>query len=817
MLDDLKAAFRSLRSSKTFTVVALAVLTLGIGASTAIFSVVDAVVLRGLPFDQHDRLVAVGERRLPRPNDPPRPNFDPASVGSSAPQNWVDWAAQQQVFESMAAIAGGAFTLREAGAEPEEIRASRVTADFFKVLREQPALGGTFTKDNETDGNHRVVVLSDGLWRRRFNADPSIVGRSIPLEGGSYEVLGVMPSDFAYPVGAVRPIEMWVPYVVPADERIRNPNSISIYLSSIARLKPGVSIEQAQANLDQISAALKAAHPKWNEFTLAGVRPLRDHIVGARTKQWMLMLLGAVAIVLLIACANVANLLLARASTREREVGIRAALGAGRWRLVRGLLVESVLLSVIGTVLALFLAWWAVNVLRTSMPDGVPRLSTIAVNLRVLGAAAAVSLITGALFGIVPALQLSRPNLTNALKEGARSAGTGVAQRRMRSMLVVAEVALAVVLLVGAALFIGSFRSLMKIDPGFNPANVMTASLQPRIDRSVANAPFPNHAAKFEEIVKRLQQAPGVAKASFISGGMPMGGSMSQTNIGVPGRKIEGRASSISIRRVSPDYHEAIGIPLIQGRLLNANDREGSQKVIILNEMAAKVAYPGEQAVGKMVNVNGDRLVVGVVGNIYQSNLETEPMNEAYVPLSQSEVSWGELVIRTSGNPHQVVPSVKAATLAVMPDVPLRSVRTMEEVMGRQVAQRRLNMLLLGLFGVLGLVISAVGIYGVMAYLVAQRTREIGVRMALGASRRTVVGMVLGRAGILVSIGLVLGGVAAWYASATAKTFLFRMDTTDWRVFAAAIGTLAAAALLASLIPARRAAGVNPIVALRSE
>jgi putative ABC transport system permease protein len=298
---------------------------------------------------------------------------------------------------------------------------------------------------------------------------------------------------------------------------------------------------------------------------------------------------------------------------------------------------------------------------------------------------------------------------------------------------------------------------------------------------------------------------------------MPMGGSMSQTTLGVPGRKLEGRDSSISIRRVTTDYHQAVGIPLLQGRLFNASDREGSQNVVILNEMAAKVAYPGESPIGKTVSVNGDRVVVGVVGNIYQSSLETDPMNEAYVPLGQGRVAFGELVIRTNGNPMQVVPSMKAAVLAVMPDLPLRNVRTLEQVMGRQVAQRRLNMLLLGLFGILGLVISAVGIYGVMAYLVAQRTREIGVRMALGATKRTVVGMVLGRAGILVAIGLVLGGLGAWYASATAERFLFRMDTTDYRVFVTAVGALTAAALLASAIPARRAAGVNPIVALRSE
>jgi len=818
MFEDLKAAARSLRASKTFTLVALTVLALGIGASTAIFSVVDAVVLRGLPFDEHDRLVAVGERQLPRPD---RPAFatstDPAAVSSSAPQNYMDWAKQQQVFESMAAIAGGALTLREPGSEPEEMRSQRVTASFFDVLRERPILGRSFTRENEVQGNHQVVVLSDALWRRRFDGDPTIVGRTIPLEGGAWEVIGVMPPDFAYPVGAVRPTDLWAPYVVPADEQIRHPDDVSIYLQSIARLKPGVTLEKAQANLDQISAALTAEHPKWNEFTLAGVRPLRDHIVGARTRQWMLMLLGAVGIVLLIACANVANLLLARASSREREVGIRAALGAGRWRLIRGLLVESVLLSVVGTVLALFLAWWGVNVLRSSLPDGVPRLSTIAVDMRVLGVTAVMSLITGVLFGIVPALQLSRPNLTNALKEGARGASSGVAQQRLRSLLVVVEVALAVVLLVGAALFIGSFRTLMKIDPGFDTSNVLTSSLQPRVDRSVAGAEFPDYSPQYLDIVDRLSQAPGVKHAAVVSGGMPMGGSMSLTSIEIPGRKLERPDNNISIRRVTDQYHKALGIPLLEGREFTRADRAGSQEVVILNTSAATRLFPGESAVGKTVVVNGSRVVVGVVGDVYQSNLETDPRTEAYVPLNQGRPTFGEIVVRTSVPPMEVVPSLKAAVLAVMPDVPLRNVRTMEEIMGRQVAQRRLNMLLLGLFGVLGLVISAVGIYGVMAYLVAQRTREIGVRMALGATRMAVVRMVLARATVLVAVGLVVGGGAAWYLSETAKTFLYRMDTSDPRVFVFAIGLLTAAALLASAIPARRAASVNPVEALRAD
>jgi putative ABC transport system permease protein len=816
MRDDLKAAFRALRSSKTFTIVALLVLALGIGASTAIFSVVDAVVLRGLPFDEHDRLMAVGERRPPNP-DFARPNADPDSVSSIAPQNYVDWAAQQQVFASMAAIAGGAFTLREPDAEPEELRAERVTAGFFDVLRAYPVLGGPFTADNETDGNHRVAVLSDGLWRRRFGADPAIVGRTIPIEDGGYQVVGVMPPGFEYPVGSTRPAELWVPYVVPPDERVRDPRRRSIYLQSIARLKPGVTMAAAQANLDQIALALQAEYPDWNKDNLVGVRPLRDHIVGARTKQWMLLLLGAVALVLLIACANVANLLLARASAREREVGIRAAMGAGRWRLVRQLLVESLVLSTIGTALAVVLAWWAVHVLKSSMPEGVPRLESIALDLRVLGAAAGLSLVTGLLFGIVPALQLSRPDLTHALKDGARGASSGGAPRRLRNVLVVAEVALAVVLLVGAALFIGSFRVLMRIDPGFTPDHVLTAAISPRFEPTVANQSPPDYAREIGDIVERIAGLPGVTHASAISGGMPMGGSMSITSMTVPGRELPRDDRGISIRSVTPDYHAAIGIPLLRGRLFTPADRAGAAPVVIINESAAKKYFPGEEAVGRTAGINGDRTIVGVVGDVYQSSLEVEPRTEAYVPVGQGRTLYSDLIVRTSGEPYDVLPAVRAVVLSVLPDVPLRNVRTMEEVLARQVAQRRFNMLLLGQFGLLGLVIAGVGIYGVMAYVVAQREREIGVRMALGATRTTVVGMVLGQAAILVAAGLLLGGVAAFFLGTRVQGFLFRMNTDDWRVFATAIGALALSALVASLVPARRAASVDPMIALRNE
>jgi len=809
MRDDLRAAYRSLIASKSFSIVALIVLTLGIGATTAIFSVVDAVVLRALPFDEHDRLVAVGERRIGGLLG--GSNRDPLQLSSVAPQNYLDWAVQQNVFESIAAIAGGAMTLQEFGGEPEELRSQRVTSGFFEVLRARPAAGRAFTVENEVDGRHRVAVISDSLWRRRFAADPSILGRTLPLDAGVFEVIGIMPPDFGYPVGVLRPTDLWVPYVVPKGERVRNPNSYSVYLQVIARLKPGVFAGQAQAQMDQVSAALEAAHPDWNKGVKAGVRPLIDHVLGANTRSWMLLLLGAVGLVLLIACANVANLLLARATTREREIGIRAALGAGRWRLIRQFLVESLLLSVAGTGAAVLLAWWGIGLLKGAMPENVPRVAQIALDVRVLGAAALLSIMTGVLFGIAPALQLSRPDLTQALKDGGRAA-IGGGRERLRGLLVVAEVAIAVVLLVGAALFVGSFVAVMRIDPGFDPRNVLTVLVTPRWEPGMNDI---DATQAYLQIVDQLEKTPGVVHASVISGGMPLSGAMTITTLEVPGRKVDG-GNSVSGRKVSANYHRTLGIPLKGGRFFESSDGRGGPKVVMLNESAAKKYFPADDPVGRPVRLDDvEHTVVGIVGDVHQTSLETAPRAEIYEPLPQTRAGSGELLIRTNGDPYQLLPAVKAALHQALPDVPLRGVRTMEELISRRTAQRRLNMLLLGLFGLLGLVIAAVGIYGVMAYVVSQRTREIGVRMALGATRGNVVRMVMWNASLTVALGLTIGGAGAWYLSAAARTFLFRLDATDPRAFAAATVTLAAVASIASLIPARRAASIDPMVALR--
>jgi putative ABC transport system permease protein len=537
-------------------------------------------------------------------------------------------------------------------------------------------------------------------------------------------------------------------------------------------------------------------------------------VVGARIRSWMLLLLGAVAIVLLIACANVANLLLARAAEREREVAIRAALGASRGRLVGELMTESVVLSAVGTAGAVAVAWWAVQVLRAALPDNVPRLASIELDVRVLVAAAGFMLLTALAVGLMPALQLVRPDVLNALKHGGRG-HVGVGRRRMRSALVVTEVALAVVLLVGAGLFIGSFMSLVRIDPGFTADNVLTAQVSPRVG---VGRDVPDFAPAFAELVERIGRVPGVVHASMVLGGIPLAGFFSATSISLPGQPIaQGEPSMIAIRYVTPEYHLALRVPLRRGRLFATTDTKQAPSVAILNESAAKLYFPGEDPIGRAIDIGERRTVVGVVGDVRQASLETAPRTEVFVPMAQARAPGAELVVRTSGRPMDVLPAVKAATYAVLPDVPLRNIRTLEALVASRLAQRRISMLLLSLFGFLGLTISAVGVYGLMSYLVAQRTREIGVRMALGATPGRVVGMVVRHAAAVVGAGLIAGTVASWYLSAASRAFLFHLEPTDWRAFAAALTALLVAALVATAIPARRAARVDPMIALRAE
>jgi putative ABC transport system permease protein len=815
MLDDLRSALRSLRSSPAFTSVAIGVLALGIGAGTAIFSVVDAVVLRGLPFDEHDRLAAVLEHDTLRP--------ETFGGGTTTPQMFLDWREMQRPFESVAASAGTRFELRNDRGEPEDARGLRVTREFFPTLRVRPLAGRLFTAEDEIEGAHRVVILSHAFWQRRFGGSLDAVGATLSVGSQTYEVLGVLPRGVEYPVASDRPTEIFVPAMFGSDDRVRG-GSKNYNWSVLARLKDGVTFEQAAGQMDTLMAQLDEQHPKWSPGRRARVVSLHEHLVG-RVRGWMLMLLAGVALVLLIACANVANLMLARATVRARETAIRAALGAGGWRLVRGLLVESLALALAGAAGGLLLAWAAIHVLLAWLPPNLPRVAAIGLDLRVAAAACAAAIATGLLVGVVPALQTSRPDLASVLKAGGRSSTAGRRRQAFRNALVVAEVALAVILLVGAGLFIGSFASLMRIDPGLDYRNVIALDVSVAPDPNLSGSDLWRDMSRrgrpyVEEMLAAVSRVPGVLEAGGVANGLPLTGSWSRTVPAFPGRpKPEGDDAAIDQRIVTANYLQVMRIPLMRGRHLNAGDVEGAELVAIVNEAAVRRYWPGEDALGQRIEVNGaERVVVGIFGDIRHLGPERPARQEVYLPLAQVGAPGMTLVMRTSGRPQDVLQGVKAAIWSVNRDQRLTAETvTLEGYMERLIAERRFTMALLGMLGLLGLVIAAAGIYGVMAYVVSQRTNEIGVRMALGATRASVIAMVLGRAALLVALGLALGGAAAWSLATTVEAFLFQVRPHDVRIFAGVLGVLAAAGLLASAIPARRASTVDPLVALRHE
>jgi putative ABC transport system permease protein len=643
------------------------------------------------------------------------------------------------------------------------------------------------------------------------------------LDRGTYQVIGVMPAGFTYPIGADEPPQMWVPYVASKAERVRG-SARAYYLQLVGRLKPGVSIDQARAELQAITGPLATTFPDWfYGGRVANVQPLHDMLVG-RVRPWMLMLLGAVAVVLLIACVNVANLMLARATSRSRELGIRAALGASRWQIARGLLVESLLLSFTGAALGLLVAHVGVALLRNAMPADVPRLSDIAINLRVLAASAAAAAVTGVLFGLAPALQFSRPDLNQTLRDGGRASTAGAAKQRLRSALVIGEVALAVVLLVGTGLFVSSFARVMQVDLGIDTRHVITLGVPFEEELSgVSDTPAAERRAiearrmsLVDAILARVQSTPGVERAAAVNGAIPLsGGSLTQdARAPATGRSVD----SIEFKRVSPDYHAAFRIPLRAGRLFTPEDRQGSAPVAILSDVAAIELFDSvPAAVGQTVLASGRRTVVGVVRAVRQFGPETPARPEIYVPLAQSSTYGSTLVIRTGGDPAAVVPAVKQAVLSALPDAVFYQPNSIAGYAAKLVAQRRFNMLLFSLFGLLGVVIAVVGIYGVMGYLVAQRTPEFGVRLALGAARGQVLRMVLSRAAVFMIVGLAAGLGTAYALSRFVKTFLFDVTPSDPAVYAAVAFLLVAAGLFAAFMPALRASRVDPIVTLRAE
>jgi putative ABC transport system permease protein len=836
VLIDLRHAIRALRATPSFTLGALLVLALGTGATTAIFSVADAVALRPLPFPEPDRIVAVGVRADPVVGGGGGPQRSgPAQLGrgrvmpgakppepdalmSVTAQDYLDWADQQQVFEAMAALSGiGDYVFQPPGAEPEVVKGDRVTASFFDVLRVRPMLGAAFTSRDEVGGSDRVVVLSHGFWQRHLGRDPAAVGRTLALNGESYTIVGVMPAGFAYPPGSPQPADLWTLWVLRPQDRVRagsGARSLGGH-QSIARLKADVSLDQAQAQMSQVAATIASANPATNSRRGIGIRPLRDHLVGSSTRLWMLMLLGAVGIVLLITCANVANLWLARASVQQRDAAVRAALGASRGRLAQRVLIESLVVSVAGTIVGLGLAWLGVRVLAAALPDTLARVATIGIDARVLAVAGVAALTTGLISGVTPALQGSRPVLSTALTESTRGGGTGRGRRRARAALVVAEVALAVVLLVGASLFIGSFVNVMRVDPGFRSEAVLTAQIVPP---NASGSEAPDLRPAFADIVDRARRLPGVIDAAAASPGVPFRIQAWIDALRAPGQPMD-PSMAVSAKVVTAGYHRTLAIPLRNGRYFTDDDRDGAEAVVILSEAAARMPFAGDDPLGRVVEVaGGQRRVVGIVANARQSSLEVSPDPEVYVPMAQGpRRSAGYVLLHTSGDPNDALPALRTVVGQVLPQVPLRNIARLDDLLAAQVAERRLNMLMFSLFGLLGLVIAAVGVFGVIAYLVSQQTRDIGIRMALGATRARVIADVVGYAGWLVTGGLVVGGFAAWSLSNLAGRFLFGLDPRDARAYGVAIATLIAAALIATVLPARRAASIDPIEALRSE
>ncbi len=819
---DLKFALRSLRATPAFTAVALVVLTLGIGATTAIFSVVDAVALRGMPFERADRLMVVEETN---------PTGKGLGGGYVAAPNFYDWRAQQSSFEDLAAFQGKSFTIHSADSAPEALRAMMVSASLMSLLRVSPRQGRVFTADQEVAGRNRVALISDALWRRRYGADPQIIGKTFTVgspadvatgrgDYGAWEIIGVMPPGFEFPVGRLKPVEVWVPFVPSASEYPRGDGRSRNYNAQvIGRLKDGVTKDQAYEQMSQITARLKAAHPVWFRDRWVGVVPLHESVVG-KARGWMFLLLGSVAFVLLIACVNVANLMLARASARARDLGVRAALGASRWQLARGVLTESLLLSGAGTVLGVCAAYWGVEVLRASLPATLPRLADIRLDLRVLSVAAAMAVTTGVLFGLLPALRYSRPQLAGALREGGRSGEAGAARERARSTLLVAEVALAVVLLIGAGLFVTSFVKLTRVDLGLDLSNVLTVGVYPRIDFSKdrIDQDTARAAQQIQAVFDRVRALPGVADAAYLTNGsVPLGTGWSRTTVEIPGRpRFEDPDDQADVKSVSPGYFRTLRVPVVSGReFSDADGAAGAPPVLIVNDVFVERFFKGRNPVGETVKVNGTRTIVGVVRAVRLGGPEAPLRPEVFSPADRARAFGGTLMVRTTGDPSDIVPGVRAAIHAELPQLVIPDAQTFDEMYGKLIAQRKFNMIVLALFGGLAIVIAAAGIYGVMAYLVAQRTQEIGIRMALGARPGQVRRMVLSRAGWLMSVGAVIGIAAGWMLARLVGAFLFSVEPHDPWVYAGAAGLLMAAGLVAAFIPARRASKVDPMLVLR--
>jgi predicted permease len=813
-IQDLRYGLRLLARSPGFTAIALLTLMLGIGATAAIFSVVDAVLLRALPFRDPQRLVTVLE--------------DASEVGfprnTPAPGNYADWKAQTQIFEDVAAAAEGgswhAFSLTgETGGgvgDPEKLEGASVTQNLFTVLGAKPVLGRVFLPEEDRPGAAHVVLISQGLWKRRFGSDRGLLGREILLNGWKYTVVGVMPAGFAYPS---QNIDLWTPMAfTPQQLALRDTH----YLEVVGRLQPGVTLAKANAELQVLCKRLARAYPDTNgRLSRFFAEPLQEtYTKGARTG--LIVLLAAVGFILLIACANIANLLLARAAGRQREIAVRTALGAARGRIVRQMLTESMELAAAGGLLGILLADWCFNFLKNLIPEELSHTVSLTLDGRVLAFAVAISLASSLLFGVAPALQISRTDLNGVLKEGGRG-NAGPRRGMLRNLLAIGEVALSLILLVGSGLLLESFAKLRGIDPGFRADHVLTVRVEPPITKYGG---FAKRSEFLQRVLERVRALPGVRSAGFTSA-LPLtwdGG----TGVFIP----EGVAPRPDVswdannRVVSPGYFEAMRIPLRRGRLFQDADGPDAPPVAIINETMARKFWPNQDPLGKRFKFGDpdDKTpwlrIAGIVGDVRQMRLNEPPRQEMYFPYWQTKGNWiipRDLAIHTSGDPLSLVSAVRQAVWSIDKDQPVSNVMTLDELLDQEVAQRRVQAALLGGLAALALILACIGIYGVLSYLVTQRTREIGVRVALGASASDVFRTVARQGMTLTGMGIAAGLAGALALSRLLGSLLFGVSAGDPLAYASAIAVFGAVALLACYFPARRAARVDPMVTLRYE
>ena len=801
MLGDLRYALRKLAKAPAFAAIAILTLALGIGANTAIFSVVNAVLLRPLPFAEPDRLVWMwGNIR------------NGGNRASVAPLDFLDYREQNKSFEQLAAMTTvpvhGNLT---GGGDPERLEAAWVTGNYFQALGVEPALGRTFRLENEHSGGNEVVVLSHGLWQRQFGGDPSIVNRTIRLDGRNYEVLGVMPVGFKFP----RAAEMWVPmnFENSPEMKLRQAH----FLRPIGRLRSNVSLGQAQSEMDAIARRLEKQYPDTNRGWSLRLVSLREQIIG-NIRPTLFVLFGAVGFVLLIACANVANLLLVRAASRRKEIAVRTALGAGRWRIVRQMLAESLFLSLLSSVLGVVLAYRGVDLLVTLSARNIPPTATVTIDATVLGFTLIVSLVTGLLFGLIPAFQSSLPTQSDALKEGGRHGSEGANRNRTRNLLVVLESAVAVVLLIGAGLFIRSFHRLQGVSPGFDSRNVLT--MQITLSRDKYDTP--DKARNFfGQLQERLRGLPGIESAGMITE-LPLNGQLNDRPFTVEGRPglNPGERFDADWRRINQDYFPTMRIPILRGRNFTAQEVHQSARSVIVSDSLVRAIFANENPLGQRLQFAPGSSeepyeIVGVVGDIRHNALEFDPAATMYLPTYETgQANW---VLRTAADPMSFLPAVRKEVMAMDPDQPIARIRLMEQLIYESVGQPRFRTLLIGLFAALSLGLAAVGLYGVMSYTVQQRAREIGIRVAIGAQKRDVLRLVVGHGLGLVLTGMLLGSAGAVGLTRLISTMLYQVKPTDPTTFASVCVLLAMVALLACWLPARRASRVDPMEALRCE